>query len=180
MKLTTKKICEAGIILAILVASQIFKGISVYITGPIVNACLVLATMLIGLKYGIILSVISPVTSFFITGTPVISACPIVLPLIMLGNVIMVFFIKLFYSNKKTKTNLMFGMAAGSVFKAAFMGSTIILAITNTIVEGHALYKALPVLKMTFSVTQLITAVCGCILAFFIYYPVKKYIDKEL
>lgn len=176
MKTNTRKLCEAGIILAILLVSQIFKGVSVYITGPIVNACLILATLLIDRRYGILLSIIAPVTSFIITGTPIISAVPIVMPLIMIGNIILCVMTDLFYDRKSNK-KLIAGLASGSVLKGIFMGGTIVIAISRTITEAHPLFKMLPVFKMTFSVTQLVTALIGSVIAYLIYFPIKKYVD---
>lgn len=62
--------------LAICLVSQFFKNLSVYITGPIINAALILTVLYAGMACGIILSIITPVTSFFITGSPVMAAYP--------------------------------------------------------------------------------------------------------
>ena len=43
-----------------MIASMFFKNLSVYITGPIVNATLIIATLTLGLVMGIILSIIAP------------------------------------------------------------------------------------------------------------------------
>ena len=76
MKITTKQITTTAVLLAICIVSQFFKNTSVYITGPVINACLILAVLSVGIPCGIILSVITPVTSFFITGSPIIGAIP--------------------------------------------------------------------------------------------------------
>ena len=76
MKITTKQITTTAVLLAICIVSQFFKNTSVYITGPVINACLILAVLSMGIPCGIILSVITPVTSFFITGSPIIGAIP--------------------------------------------------------------------------------------------------------
>ena len=73
MKLKTRQITVTAILLAICIVSQFFKNLNVYITGPIINAALILTTVYAGLACGIILSVITPITSFFITGSPIIS-----------------------------------------------------------------------------------------------------------
>ena len=67
MKLKTRQITVTAILLAICIVSQFFKNLNVYITGPIINAALILTTVYAGLACGIILSVITPITSFFIT-----------------------------------------------------------------------------------------------------------------
>ena len=44
MKITTKQITTTAVLLAICIVSQFFKNTSVYITGPIINACLIMPT----------------------------------------------------------------------------------------------------------------------------------------
>ena len=43
MKITTKQITTTAILLARCIASQFLRNVSVYMTGPIINACLILA-----------------------------------------------------------------------------------------------------------------------------------------
>ena len=88
MKITTKQITTTAVLLAICIVSQFFKNTSVYITGPIINACLIIAALGAGMACGIILSVITPVTSFLITGSPIMSAIPAIIPCVMIGNII--------------------------------------------------------------------------------------------
>lgn len=82
MKIKTKQITVTAIMLAICLVSQFFKNLSVYITGPIINAALILTVLYAGMACGIILSIITPVTSFFITGSPVMAAIPAMFPCI--------------------------------------------------------------------------------------------------
>ena len=90
MKLKTKQITITAVMLAICIVSQFFKNLSVYVTGPIINAALILTVVYAGLACGIILSVITPITSFFITGSPIMAAIPAMFPCIMIGNIILV------------------------------------------------------------------------------------------
>lgn len=90
MKIKTKQITVTAIMLAICLVSQFFKNLSVYITGPVINAALILTVLYAGMACGIILSIITPITSFFITGSPVMAAIPAMLPCIMIGNIILV------------------------------------------------------------------------------------------
>ena len=50
----TRQITVTAIMLAICIASQFFKNLSVYITGPIINAALILTVLYAGLACGII------------------------------------------------------------------------------------------------------------------------------
>lgn len=127
MKITTKQITTTAVLLAICIVSQFFKNTSVYITGPVINACLILAVLSVGIPCGIILSVITPVTSFFITGSPIIGAIPAIMPCIMAGNAILVLGVGLVTKKCKGNGGLIAGMAAGSVVKALFMGIVISL-----------------------------------------------------
>lgn len=56
MKMKTRQITVTAIMLAICIASQFFKNLSVYITGPVINAALILTVLYAGLACGIILS----------------------------------------------------------------------------------------------------------------------------
>ena len=103
MKLKTKQITVTAIMLAICIISQFFKNLSVYITGPVINAALILTAIYAGLACGIILSIITPITSFFITGMPVMAAVPALFPCIIIGNVILVVMVALL-RNKFGKT----------------------------------------------------------------------------
>ena len=129
MKITTKQITTTAVLLAICIVSQFFKNTSVYITGPVINACLILAVLSVGIPCGIILSVITPVTSFFITGSPIIGAIPAIMPCIMAGNAILVLGVGLVTKKCKGNGGLIAGMAAGSVVKALFMGIVISLIL---------------------------------------------------
>ena len=173
MKITAKQITTTAILLAICIVSQFFKNLSVYITGPIINACLILAVLSVGMVCAIILAVITPVTAFFISGSPIMAAIPAIIPCVMIGNVILVLGVGLIMKKVKGNGGLIAGMAAGSVLKALFMGVVIsLILIPNLIPEAMA--PKMGVFQMTFSLTQLITAVIGSVYAFIIWIPLKK------
>ncbi|MDO4966098.1 MAG: ECF transporter S component [Lachnospiraceae bacterium] len=177
MKITTKQITITAALLAVCIASQFFKNMSVYITGPIINACIVLAALSSGMICGIIISIITPVTSFFITGSPIIAAIPLIMPCIMIGNAILAVLVSLFVKKGASNKNLVIGMVLGSVLKALFMGIVIALAIIPNMIPEKMAPK-MAVFQTTFSVTQLITAVIGCVLAYIIWIPLKKIVEE--
>lgn len=189
MKITTKQIALTGILLAICIVSQFFKNISPLITGPIINACLIIATLTAGLACGIVLSIITPITAFFITGNLVMSVVPAIIPMIMLGNAILVFFVWLLYRKLnisiKPNVRLCIGMIVGSVVKAAFMGVVIALWLLPTFLPNtdkipqEKLTVILPTAQVNFSTIQLITALIGSALAFIIWIPLKKYLANS-
>lgn len=172
MKITSKQIAFTGVLLALCIASQFLKNLSVFITGPIVNAILVIATLMVGVAAGVIISVVAPVTSFLITGSPIIAAIPWMIPMIMVSNVILVLFVY-FFSKSGKKITEYIGMGVGSVIKAIFMWvstSFILFPLFGESLKPQMIQVA----KVTFSTTQLITAIAGCVLAEIIMIPLKK------
>lgn len=173
MKITTKQLTQTAFLLAICIASQFFKNSSVYITGPIINAALILEVLMVGLTGGVILAIITPITAFFITGSPIMAAIPSILPMIIIGNIILVVFVWLFYNKLHFSNHLYAGMAVGSVLKAIFMGITIALILLPLFGSNFPPQK-LAIIKYTFSISQLITACIGSIYAAVIWGPLKK------
>ena len=178
MKVTAKQITTTAVLLAISIVSQFFKNTSVYITGPIINACLILAVLSAGCVCGIILAVITPVTSFFITGSPIMAAIPAIIPCVMAGNIILVLSVGLITKKLKGNGGLIAGMAAGSVLKALFMGVVIALVLIPNLIPVK-MEKMMGVFQTTFSVTQLITAVIGSVYAFILWLPLKKIFTEQ-
>ena len=92
MNSKTKKLAQTALLLTICLLSQYFKNLSVYITGPVINACLILCVLTAGLAWASILCVVTPITAFFIAGSPIMAGIPLMFPAIMAGNFILVFF----------------------------------------------------------------------------------------
>lgn len=174
----TKKLTYAAALLAICIVSQLFKNMSVYITGPIINACIILCVLTAGLSWSIVISLVTPITSYFITGSPIISAIPMIMPCIMIGNVLMAISIYMCMNKITWEIGLPVGMGAGCILKSLFMGVVISgLIIPNMLPASAMAEKLLPkmaVFQTTFSITQLITAVIGSVLAYVIWIPLKK------
>ena len=100
MKLTTKQLVQTALLLTICIVSQYFKNLSVYITGPIVNATIIIAVLAVGLWSGILISIVAPVTAFFFTGSPIMAAIPLMFPVVMAGNAILA--VSVWYFQEKT------------------------------------------------------------------------------
>ncbi len=187
MKITTKQLVQTALLLTICIASQYFKNLSVYITGPIVNLTIILAVLSVGLWSGLLLSIIAPVTAFFFTGSPIMAAIPLMFPAVMAGNAVLAVTVWYFQEKTSFKWRLPAGLVAGSVFKAIFMGVVIVLIILPIFGDNIALKlpkpEALPMVlataKVTFSITQLTTALIGSALAYVIWLPLKKYLKAE-
>ena len=172
MKISEKQITLTAAMLAICIISQFFKNTSVFITGPIINAALIIVTVFCGLLCGVILSVITPITSFFITGSPVMSAAPLMFPCIILGNMVLVCMVYIL-RNHFGKAGLPVSMALGSICKGAVMGLLIALIILPTFLPPK-MAPMLPVLQKQFSLVQFITALIGSLYAFIIIQALSK------
>lgn len=184
---TTKQLTQTAVIIAICIISQLFKNLSVYLTGPIINAALIIAMLAINVNSALLIAVITPVTAFFITGSPIMAAIPAMFPVIMIGNAILVWSTYYFKKTMSEKVGLPMGMVVGALVKAGFMGimTSFILfplfgdSIAEQLPNPDALPTVLAAAKVTFSVTQFITAILGSILAYFIWIPLKKSMKSE-
>ena len=157
----TKKIATLGVLLAIMIVFQTLKGISPYITGPVVNLVLIFVTYYFSFFYGAIFSIIAPITSFIITPSPILKAMPIIIVFIALGNIVLCLFV-----NVLKKKNLVMNLFVSSTIKAIFMGVTISLIIIPIFSKGTSLPEAaLATARLTFSLTQLITAYIASIVS---------------
>lgn len=187
MNSKTKKLAQTALLLAICLLSQYFKNLSVYITGPVINACLILCALTAGLPWAAILCVVTPITAFFIAGSPIMAGIPLMFPAIMAGNFILTFFAWFFEKKTRLRFRLPIGLMAGSVLKGLFMGLVIVgvlLPVFGNNIASHlpkpeALNGVLAAARTTFSVTQLITALIGSLLAWIIWTPLKKYLKNE-
>lgn len=187
MKLSTRQLVQTALLLAICIASQFFKNFSVYITGPIVNTTIIIAVMAVGLWSGLLISIIAPITAFFISGSPIMAAIPLMFPAVILGNAILAICVWYFQNKLRFKWKLPAGLVAGSILKAAFMGITIVMILLPTfgsniaskLPKPEALPAVLATAKVTFSITQLITALTGSLLAYIIWLPLQKYLHNS-
>ncbi len=182
----SKQIAYTAVLLAICIVSQIFKNLSVFITGPIINACIVIAVLTSGLVWGIILSVITPVTAYFIAASPVMMAVPGIIPLIMAGNAVLAiatnFLLKKDIENGKGLRDIKSYVKAVicAACKGLFMGLTISLWLLPTFIPAESpLMKKLPVFQTTFSVTQFVTACIGFVYAFIIWAVLGKRLGRD-
>lgn len=179
MRSKVKYITAAAVLLAICIVSQLFKNLSVFITGPIINASLIIAVLTCGYFWGLILSVLTPVTAFLITGAPIMKAVPALMPLIMAGNAVLVTLVWLFVRKKKKHINVILGGVIGSLLKAGFMTLTISYGLLTVVTLPEKLQPMLPVLQSTYSVTQLITALIGTAYAFVIWLALRRVYERD-
>lgn len=178
MRTGTKKLCEASIILALILVSQLFKNLSVFITGSIINFCLITCTLLVDKKYGILLSIVSPITAFLITGSPIMSALPIIILFVILGNIVFVLINDHFYKKKNPKS-FVTAMVTSCMIKGLIMGVTIIPCMYLLLPEASPLRAVIGTLSLTFSAIQIITALIGTFLFAWCYNRLVTFLHAE-
>ena len=181
----TRQIAITAVLLAVCIASQIFKTLSVYITGPIVNLCLILATLTAGLTWGFVLAIITPVSAFIIAASPVMNAVPGIIPLIMLGNAVLVVMVHFCFRPAISGEGFFINVRSvimavlSALAKGCFMGLTIALWLLPTFIpEASPIREKMPVFQTTFSITQFITALIGFVYFFIVWKPLKIVLDK--
>ena len=169
-----KQITTTAILLAICIISQFFKNLSIFITGPIINTCIVLAVLVVNLPCGLILSVITPITAYIIAASPIMSAVPLLIPFIMLGNAVLAvatyFMLKAKMSGPRkslfTLINIITAVIC-ALAKGLFMGLTISLWLLPTFIPAESPMRGkMAVFQTTFSVYQFVTACIGFIYVF--------------
>ena len=128
-----------------------------FVTGPLINACLIVATGIVGVWSGVTVAILSPVIALATGMNPNILFAPI----IALANIVFVVVFALFIG-KDIRTELSarpaLGIIVGSVIKflVIFVGITKMLPALNI--------KVAPPLIFAFSWPQLVTALTGGII----------------
>lgn len=156
----TKKIVRTGMFLAVALVFQIgFRQFSQPVVGSLVNMTLLLATLIIGPVRAVIIGTLTPVIAFLLG----IIGIPFLVPIIAVGNAVM---IGVFYGVKKGmrhKVALWVGLVVAAVFKFAFLFVAVRSLLTVVMSKVPD-----PVLA-TFSLPQLTTAMVGGTLAVVLY-----------
>jgi uncharacterized membrane protein YeaQ/YmgE (transglycosylase-associated protein family) len=163
-KPNTKLITRTAIMLALTIVFQALGRYtnlgpnSNFVVGPLVNACLLIATAAAGLWGGAIVSIVSPFGAI-ITG----AALPIpFLPFVALGNLLLV--VTFYYAVKSSKLKPYFknegkyiGILAGAILKFLFLYASVATFLSFYNVPS----KLYNVMYFTFSWPQLVTAIVG-------------------
>ncbi|WP_312044096.1 ECF transporter S component [Anaerotignum sp.] len=163
----TKQLVLTAVLLAMCIIFQSMKGISVYLTGSAVNAILVMATLAVGTSSGIFIAVMTPIIAYFMGFTPIMQLVPLMIFVVMLGNLTLVLL-----AGRGRKEKLPAWLALGAILKAAVLWILVWYAVLPFF-GGSIPGKMVGVVKTTFSMTQFITAAIGCAMAFVIHTRVK-------
>ena len=173
--LSVKKLVLTALMLALLIAVQQFRILNQFITGPLVNAILIVTAVWVGLIPGLIVAIISPVFALFIPPVaPIMQVLPHLVPVIALGNATLVVLAYIF-----RKKNMVLGLAIASALKAFLLWVGVVHFVIP--VFGHIVPEAMQpaltyVLPAMFSYNQLITAIMGS----YIVLLIRARLDKAL
>ncbi len=174
--LSTRQITTTAILLAICIISQYFKNLSIFITGPVINACIALAVLIVNLPCALILSVITPITAYFLAASPVMMAVPAILLFIMMGNCVLAVMVHFllrkdmsFLGKAPINPRNVVKAILCALAKGVFMGITISLWLLPTFIPVDSpLRGKMSVLQTTFSLYQFLTACIGFIYVFLV------------
>ena len=168
MLMNTKNMVLTALLLAACMMLQSLKGFSVYITGSAVNTVLIIATLAVGTWSGMFIAVITPLVAALMGQTPIMQMIPLMIPVIMLGNGVLVFLV-----SRGRKGNLPKWLAIGAILKAGVLWILVWYAILPFF-GAHVPAPVQIAVKTTFSLTQLITASIGAMVAYAIHQRIKK------
>jgi hypothetical protein len=155
----TKAMTRTAILLSLTIAFQFlgrYLGAFIgpnnnFIVGPLVNACLIIATASVGLWSGSVVAIIAPFGAV-LTGAPI--PLPFI-PFIAAGNFLLVLF---FYLIKR---NYYIGILAGAIAKSVFLFASVYFFLNLFKDTLKIPNKVAEMMFLTFSWQQLITALLG-------------------
>lgn len=177
MSPTIRWITRTAILLALTVLFQSLRvlipvmpaDVSQYVVGSLVNLCLILAAVTVGIKGGMVIAVVAPVIAFIQGFTTI----PVLVVPIALGNLVLVVTIALLY-----KRNALPAFAAGAVLKFLALYLGVVKIVLPFFLPADAPEQVRAALSVQFSWPQLVTASIGSIIAAVVL-PVLKKAVKE-
>lgn len=133
------------------------------VTGPIINALLFIAVVMLGLRQALVVCFMPSIMAL-LAGVLLPIMVPIV-PFIMLSNVVLVVIFSYFYQK-----NFWLGIGLASVVKFIFIWSTT-TAVANLFIKNPAIVNKISQLM---SWPQLVTALAGGLLAYIFLKTIKR------
>lgn len=171
---TVRMLTRTALLLALCVGVQQFKNLSQFITGPLVNAILIIAALYVGFLGAAAIAILSPVFALLIAPSPILQAIPQMTILIAVGNLIIVLLAWLF-----RRKLLPVGLVIGSGLKALSLWGGVQLIILPMF-SSALKPPMIPALSAAFSVNQLITALTGSLIAWLVWLRLKKTADAQV
>ena len=140
-----------------------------WLTGPIVNAILILILFLVGIRSAFVICLVPSLMALSGGLLPAILA-PVV-PFIMISNVIFVLTIDYFYNNiKDTKKSYWIGVVAGAFLKFIFLLISVEF-IKNLLIKQELAVKVAQIMSWP----QFATVIVGGMIAFIVLKFLKKF-----
>lgn len=161
--MNTKFISTTAVLLALTLIFQSLRLITPmpqllnqYLIGSLVNLCLIVAAVIVGIKGGLVLAIVAPVVAYIQGFMP---QFPIMIVLVALGNSALVIAVALI-----SRKNRIASYITGAVLKfvVLFIG---VVRIAVPFLLANAPDKVKGALSVQFSWPQLLTAIIGSILA---------------
>ena len=176
MKKSTYKVALSAILLAIVIILQLIKNVSAFISGPAINTVLVIATLELGLGFGIGFSIIVPIMSIlFSPASPMTMIATqtfgISIPIIIIGNVL--FILLAWLGGEKDLKQFIIFLIIGAVLKWLFMWGAGDLILLRMFAEK--LGKLAAVITKVFSTLQLYSGLLSIILIC----PIRAALEKN-
>lgn len=163
--MNTKNLVRTAVLLALALIFQIgFRMFAQPLVGPLVNMTLILSVLLVGPISGIFIGILTPVIAFM---TSIIPLAPL-MPIVAVGNILLVIIFYLFNQKTSINGNQWFGIAVSAVVKFIFLAFAVRMILPAFVV------KVPPAIITSFTLPQLYTALIGGAVAILIYPLLKK------
>ena len=158
MNKTVNFIARTAILLALAVLFQSLRlfipipaAVDQYVVGSLVNLCLVIAALMVGIQGGLIVAIFTPVIAFLQN----VLANPVMVPFVALGNATIVIVVALLY-----KKNKYLSIILGAVAKFLVLYITVV-RIAIPVLLGNMPPQMKELMSLRFSWPQLVKALIG-------------------
>lgn len=175
----THQITFAGILLAIIIVMQIIKNVNAFISGPVINACMVLAALCIGVWWGVGFAIGVPLLSLLIaSASPMTSIAyatyGVATVIVIVGNLI--FILSAYFTRKLKIYYFIPALIIGAVLKWLFMWGGGSLILHKLFIDS--LGKLINAVNKIFSTLQLFSGLISVPLIVLLYEIEKKYLER--
>lgn len=176
MNKTIHFISRTAILLALAVLFQSLRVfmpvpalVDQYVVGSLVNLCLIVAAVIVGIEGGLIVAILTPVIAF-LQG---VLLNPVMIPFVALGNAVIVILVALLYGKNRYAA-----MAAGALSKFLVLYITVV-HVAIPLFMPDAPVQAKKLMSLKFSWPQLVTASIGGILALILLPLLEKALKRN-
>lgn len=167
---TTKKLVQTGLMLALALVFQVgFASFAQVAVGPLVNMVLFITAMMVSPISAVFVGLLTPLVAFLMG---IMGMFPLV-PVIAIGNALLVVVFSYFYNKKTIKFNEYIGLIVSAFVKFAFLATAV------RIILPMFVPKVPPVLVTALSFNQFITAMVGGVLALVIVKVLNKVLYQK-